>query len=162
MDTPRWAQELISIFPKLSTEDFEAVDQSEPRYNCIAYAAGDIAKWWWPDGINYWPPWATLDNRIESLKEAFTGLGYNPCDDSDTEEGYQKVALYEHQGRFKHAALQMPSGRWRSKMGKGPVVEHNSPESLANGIYGCPTVFMRRAEKDSGRDRILGIPAVPS
>ena len=85
---------------------------------------------------------------MESLKEAFAGLGYEPCDDGAAEEGYQKVALYEHQDRFEHAAPQMPNGRWRSKMGEGPLIEHSSPESLAGGIYGYPTVFMRRAEKD--------------
>ena len=138
------AQALIAAFPKLSSEDFQIVDQPSRRYNCIAYAAGDTTEWWWPDGINYWPPWATRDNRMGSLKEVFAGLGYDPCDDSDAEDGYQKVALYEVWGKFEHAAAQMPNGRWRSKMGRGPVIEHRSPESLSGGMYGDATNTMRR------------------
>lgn len=144
MDTPRWAQELIRAFPKLSSEDFRIVEPASDRYNCIAYVAGDTTKTWWPNEIDYWPPRATRDNRVESLEEALAGLGYEQCDDSNVEAGYQKVALYGFQGRFEHAAVQMPSGRWCSKMGKGPVIEHFSPESLSGGPYGDATTFMRR------------------
>lgn len=48
-------------------------------------------------------------------------------------------------GKMQHAALQMPNGRWRSKMGKGPVIEHYSPDSLSGGLYGQATIVMRRA-----------------
>ena len=83
--------------------------------------------------------------------EVFAGLEYEQCDDGDAEAGYQKVALYEVQGEMKHAAAQMPNGRWRSKMGQGPVIEHRSPESLAGGMYGNPTVYMRRPASDTAR-----------
>ena len=151
MDTARWVQLLITTFPGLSKEDFDIVDQPSTRYNCIAYAAGDTSKRWDPDENYYWPPWATPDDRIESLIEVFDGLGFQQCDDGHLEDRYQKVALYEVQGEAKHAAAQMPSGRWRSKMGHGPVIEHRSPESLSAGIYGEPTIFMRRATDDLDR-----------
>lgn len=144
MDTLRWAQILIAAFPNLSDEGFEIVEQSSESYNCMAYAAGDTTEWWWPNGIDYWPPWATLNNKIESLVEMFAGLEYEQCDDSNAKIGYEKVALYENEGEFEHAALQMPNGRWRSKMGEGPVIEHPRPESLAGGMYGDPTILMRR------------------
>ena len=144
MDTPRWAQLLITAFPKLSDEDFEIVEPASERYNCIAYAAGDTTRRWWPNGIDYWPSWATRDNRMESLMEAFVGLGYEQCANSNIEDGYQRVALYGFQGRFEHAAVQMPNGRWRSKMGRGPVIEHPSPESLSGGPYGNVASYMRR------------------
>ncbi len=144
MDTARWAQLLVVAFPLLSSEGFEIVEQPSEQYNCIAYAADDTSKWWWPDGINYWPPWATETNRLDSLKEAFAGLGYEQCDRSDAEVVYQKVALYEVNGEMKHASVQVLNGRWRSKMGQGPVIEHDSPESLSGGMYGNATVYMRR------------------
>ena len=131
-------------FPRLSSEGFETIGQESERYNCIAYAAGDTTDWWWPDGINHWPSWATVDNKMESLKEVFAGLDYEQCDDSGLQAGHEKVALYEVHGRFEHAALQTPNGRWRSKMGQGPLIEHLSPESLAGGTYGNPTIYMRR------------------
>ena len=144
MATSSWTNLLTGAFPNLASEEFETVEEPSNRYNCIAYAAGDTSDWWWPDGINYWPPWATLTERIESLIEVFEGLGYEQCDDSRSETAYQKVALYEAQGEMKHVAVQMPNGRWRSKMGQGPVIEHRSPESLADGIYGGVNCFMRR------------------
>ena len=145
MVSPSWTDLLTTAFPNLANEGFEIVDEPSPRYNCIAYAAGDTGRWWWPDGINHWPPWATLTNRIESLQEALAGQGYEQCDDGTAEVGYQKVALYEARGEMQHAAAQMPNGRWRSKMGRGPVIEHLSPDSLSEGPYGNPTVFMRKA-----------------
>ena len=144
MATSSWVRLIIAAFPNLASEGFEIVGEPTTEYNCIAYAAGDTDNWWWPDEDDYWPPWATMDNRMESLEEAFAGLEYELCDDSIAEEGYQKVALYGFQGRFEHAALQMPNGLWRSKMGPGPVIEHRSPESLSGGPYGEVHRFMRR------------------
>ena len=144
MVSSSWTGLLAGAFSILASEGFDIVDEPSERYNCIAYAAGDTSKWWWPDGVNYWPPWATPTTRIESLTEAFAGKGYKRCNDYKVEDGYRKVALYEAQGQMQHAAAQMPNGRWRSKMGRGPVIEHRTPESLSGGIYGEPTVFMRR------------------
>ncbi|CZB17161.1 hypothetical protein FLM9_788 [Candidatus Synechococcus spongiarum] len=82
---------------------------------------------------------------MESLKQVFLGLEFQPCNDSRMEGGYQKVALYEQEGSWMHAAVQMANGRWCSKMGRGPVIEHQSPQSLSGGIYGEPSTYMRRA-----------------
>ncbi len=144
MAIPSWVQGLISAFPNLASEGFEIIDEPSEQYNCIAYATGYTDRRWDPNGRDYWPSWATETARIESLIEVFTGLGYERCDDSHFGDGYQKVALYEIQGAAKHVAIQMPNGLWRSKMGKGPVIEHRSPESLSGGMYGEATVFMRR------------------
>ena len=151
MDTSSWADLLTNEFPNLYSEGFEILEPLSQRYNCVAYAAGDISQWWWPDRINYWPPWATRDNRMESLKEVFAGLGYEQCNGDSLEDGYQKVALYELQGRFQHIVAQTLNGLWRSKMGQGPVMEHRNPESLSGGMYGTPTVFMRRASSNAIR-----------
>ena len=70
---------------------------------------------------------------------------FEQCQDSNLESGYEKVGLYEEPGMWKYAALQTPTGCWRSKMGQGPVIEHLSPESLSGGMYSNPTVYMRRA-----------------
>ena len=144
MATSRWTSIITGAFPNLASEGFEIVGEPTTEYNCIAYAAGDTEDWWWPDESSYWPPWATLDNRIDSLQEAFAGIGYELCDDSHLEAGYRKVALYEEEGKLQHAAVQMANGAWRSKMGEGPVIEHRSPESLAGGMYGDVHCFMRR------------------
>ena len=149
MDTSSWVKSLAEAFPRLSREGYEIVGESSNRYNCIAYAAGDADRWWDHRGRRYWPDYATRSDSIESLIEAFAGLGFQQCQDGSLESGYEKVALYEEQGVWKHAALQTPNGRWRSKMGQGPVIEHLSPESLSDGMYGNPTIYMRRSASET-------------
>jgi len=145
MDMARWTQQLISAFPQLASEGYEIVGDPTEQYNCIAYAAGDTSRWWEHSENHHWPGYASRSNSMESLKQVFLGLGFQPCNDSRMEDGYQKVALYEQEGAWTHAAVQMPNGRWRSKMGRGPVIEHQSPQSLSGGIYGEPSTCMRRA-----------------
>ena len=145
MDLHRWEKLLREEFPNLDSEGFEIVEPPSRLYNCIAYAADDVANWWEPTRGRYWPLHATFSKSIESLREVFVGLGFEQCEDSDAEDGYRKMALYEAQGIGNHAAVQMSSGRWRSKMGQGPVIEHLNPESLYGGMYGEVTTFMRRA-----------------
>ena len=148
MDTPRWAAILTQAFPNLTDEEFEIVEPASDRYNCIAYAAGDASRWWDHNEGNYWPTNVTRSDRIESLKELFTILGFEQCKDSRIEASYQKVALYEQQGAWTHATIQTPGGRWRSKIGQGPVIEHHSPESLSGEMYGVPTIYMRVKQFD--------------
>ena len=145
MASSNWPARLAAAFPNLAHAGFEIVGQPSERYNCIAYAAADTSRWWWPDGISYWPPWATRTESIASLKEVFAGQGYEVCDAGGGAAGDEKVALYEWNGKMQHAALQMPNGRWRSKMGQGPVIEHHNPDALSCGIYGRATIIMRRA-----------------
>ena len=151
MDISSWVRLIAQAFPKLSGEGYEIVGESSKRYNCIAYAANDTNEWWDIIGERYWPDYAARTDRMESLIEVFTGLGYRQCQDSSLQDGFEKVALYEAQGVWKHAALQTLNGRWRSKMGPGPLIEHLSPESLADGIYGNPTIYMRRPAHHSSK-----------
>ena len=144
MGTSRWAPALIAAFPNLSDEDFEIVNPPSDLYNCISYVANDASQRWDPNADDYWPPWASRNDRIDSLKQVFAGMGYEECADSSLEAGYRKIALYDAGGTGKHAAVQMPNGRWRSKLGYGPVIEHHSPESLDGGLYGNVHCFMRR------------------
>jgi len=132
-------------FPNLRNEGFTVIDPPSDRYNCIAYAAGDTSQWWDHTPRRYWPSWAMRSAQIESLQEVFAGLGFGECHDGSLEAGYEKVALYEDDGEYQHASIQMPNGAWRSKMGPGPVIEHRSPGSLSGGPYGNATIHMRRA-----------------
>ena len=150
MATSRWTSLITGAFPNLAREGFQIIDQPSTRYNCIAYAAGDTSKWWEDTERRYWPSHGSRSAAIASLREVFVGLGYEQCDDSSIDDRYQKVALYETQGAWTHTAVQMPNGAWRSKIGEGPVIEHRSPASLSGGMYGEPTVFMRRATEVSG------------
>ena len=112
------------------------------RYNCISYAAGDTTRWY--DGSHYWPAHARHDRSIGALTRLFSALGYERCDDSSLEPEYLKVALYESKVGWTHASIQTPSGLWQSKLAEFELMEHLDPEAVAGGVYGEPTVFMRR------------------
>jgi hypothetical protein len=63
--------------------------------------------------------------------------------------GYLKVALYESNGFYTHAARQLPDGRWTSKLGKAEDIEHDDPHAVAGGIYGEVARYLRgRSESD--------------
>lgn len=139
------ADELAGIFPKLAAEGFEIVDPPSNQYNCIAFAAGDTGKWWSIHQPDYWPTHATRSNSIESLVEVFAGLGFERCRDSRTEPGFGKVALYQQQGAWTHAAVQTPRRVWLGRTDPGLIIEHRNPELLAGGAYGNPTTHMQRS-----------------
>ena len=146
MGASRWEDGLVSAFPKLATEGFEIVAPATKRYNCIAFAAGDTSRWWAYPPLDYWPESAARSAAIASLEAAFAAIGFEPCDGGGVEPGFEKIVLYEQQGEWTHAAVQTPRGAWRSKMGPGPVIEHQNPESLSGQLYGNPTVYMRRTK----------------
>src|SRR5205807_1808725 len=110
-------------------------------YNCIAWSAGDTERWWEP-GV-YWPVPAE-NYGLDALELAFRSLGYEPCPDGNLEPGFEKVALYVTGQFYSHAARQLPSGKWTSKLGRLEDIEHDSPEAVAGGAYGDVARVMRR------------------
>lgn len=144
MATPSDKARLARLFPNPANENFEIICPVSTGYNCIAYAAGDTGQRWDLPLDYYWPPGVARSPSIETLTAVFSALGYEICSAPSLEPGYQKVALYVEDGEWTHAALQMPNGRWRSKMGDLELIEHRTPASLNGGLYGNAKVYMRR------------------
>lgn len=131
-------------FPRLEEEGYRQTSKHTPEYNCIAWAAGDADRWWWPSPEAYWPPGIAEDATLECFVAAFRTRGYEPCADGALEDGFEKVALYaDAAGIPTHAARQLPSGRWTSKLGTEVDIEHTLP-GLEGPAYGKVTVFLRR------------------
>jgi hypothetical protein len=82
---------------------------------------------------------------IEALQEAFRTLEFELCADGSLEPGFEKVALYSNQVFYTHAARQLPSGKWTSKLGAAEDIEHDAPENVAEGVYGQVVQFMKRS-----------------
>ena len=129
-------------FPNATTEHFELSSPESVRYNCIAWAADDIKKPWWPDADGYWPI-QRREETLEAFMEAFSTLGYRACDNGDKEEGWDKIAIYTKNGIPTHAAWQKPEGIWSSKMGAWHDLDHSIP-ALDGGEYGEVAQFMKR------------------
>lgn len=83
----------------------------------------------------------------------FAQAGYERCADGVLEEGVEKIALYARADQVQHAALQLPSGRWTSKLGDDCDIEHElqaltSSANTGGGVqYGEVAAFMRRARE---------------
>jgi hypothetical protein len=140
------SDDLESVFPQLSRSAYSITSSSTPEYNCIAWAAGDTERWWWPvaGSFTYWPPNIPLQVSLDAFIKAFGTLGFIPCDDPDMEQGYEKVALYvDHDGKPTHAARQLPNGRWTSKLGKIEDIEHEL-EGVTGSVYGSVAQILKR------------------
>ncbi len=124
--------------PRLKRAPYGITSPVDPGYNCIAYAAGDTKRWWWPfHGLSqaYWPAGVPRELTLAAFIEAFATVGYAPCADGGIEPGYEKVAIFtDPQRNPTHAARQvLPSGRWSSKMGPQEDINH-----LLYGVEGPP------------------------
>jgi hypothetical protein len=132
-----------SEFPRLSDTNHRITSPADVNYNCIGWSAGDTERWWQP-GI-YWPVETSLDEYgIGALEAAFIALGYEECSGESLDSGFEKVALYGSGFVYTHAARQLPSGKWTSKLGKAEDIEHDTPDDVAGGLYGEVAQFMRR------------------
>ena len=74
-----------------------------------------------------WPAGVTRAETVEAFRDAFAALGYVVCDNDQPEAGYEKIALFALAGAPKHAARQLPGGRWTSKLGIMEDMEHAAP-----------------------------------
>jgi hypothetical protein len=136
-------------FPGLRGSGYKVTSPPDDLYNCIAWAAGDVNSWWWPDEPDqpdsaFWPPGVPRLETLDTFRQAFATLGYEICDDGRPEPGYEKIALFALGGLPKHAARQLPNGRWTSKLGPMEDIEHELG-ALTGSVYGSVAFLMKRA-----------------
>jgi hypothetical protein len=139
-------ENIEKFFPNLPIHGYSITSPATPEYNCIAWAADDNEVWWWPDPMNtaYWPPQIQREETIEAFIQAYETLGYVQCCTPDYKEGFEKIAIYEKDGKPTHAARQLINGRWTSKLGELEDIEHHALEGLHGQAYGTVAVFMKR------------------
>jgi hypothetical protein len=132
-------------FPLLSTTNHRITSPPTRDYNCIAWAAGDVSAWWWPDDqdIAYWPDGVAREETIAAFVDAFRHLGFEICDDNNLEQGIEKIIIYAIKEQPTHAAKQLPNGRWSSKLGAEEDITHDL-DALDGPAYGRPVKTMRR------------------
>jgi hypothetical protein len=83
------------------------------------------------------------------LRSAFEAIGYEVCHGASIndalEPGFDKVALYvDDDGMWSHAAKQLPSGEWSSKLGLEEDIAHKTAHCFGGSIYGNVAYVMRR------------------
>jgi hypothetical protein len=141
------SDDIEATFPKLAASGYSLTSPESTSYNCVAWAAGDTRRWWWPDAYHtsYWPVSVPREETTERFVEVFVVLGYEPCLSGDFEPEFEKVAIYATAAQEpKHVARQLPSGHWTSKLGSWEDIEQHTLDGLAGADYGIPTRFLRR------------------
>jgi hypothetical protein len=134
-------------YPNLHADNYQDTGPPSKKYNCIAWAAGIDNDWWDPAEGRTWPGNAPrgLDGcKVESLIVVFESVGFVECADSSLEQGVEKIAIYAIDVEWMHAARQLESGKWTSKMGVDELIEHDTPEDLVGPAYGQIVKYMQR------------------
>ncbi len=133
-------------FPQLKSTGYSIENPKSKEYNCIAWAAGENNRWWWPDQFNigFWPTGIPREESLKVFIMAFEQLGYSVCKSANFEEGYEKIAIYiDLRGKPVHAARQLSTSHWTSKLGKAEDVNH-SIAGFDNSCYGSVAVIMKQ------------------
>lgn len=140
-------QDIEASFPNLPRHGYAITSPATTDYNCIAWAAQDIDAWWWPDPLQlyFWPPDVPRAETLDAFIKAYESQGYSLCQSSNYENGWEKVALYvDANGKPTHAARQLKTGSWTSKLGRLEDIEHKRLDGIAGNQYGSVKIIMRR------------------
>ena len=86
---------------------------------------------------------------VDCFVKAFQHVGYKICMSESFEDGAEKIAIFGHKAQDgtsvpTHAALQLPNGKWTSKLGQFEDITHSTVDALSGPVYGRPLVFMSR------------------
>jgi hypothetical protein len=140
-------------FPNLRADNHHVTSKADPCYNCIAWAANQQSKWWWPSPHSkdaYWPPGFRRGTKVRNFEAVFRTQGYKRCNDSSLVDGYEKICLYtDRSGNVTHMARQLTDGLWTSKLGEEVDISHYTPQVLDGGEYGTASVYLERPRGNS-------------
>ena len=138
--------DIEGTFPAPRSTMWAITSPEDIGYNCVAWAAGETAAWWWPDAHEqyFWPPDVPRQVTLEAFVEAYRHMGYIRCGSAELEPGFDKIAVFiDATSRPTHAARQLPTGTWTSKLGRSEDIEHEL-SALEGTQYGSVAVIMTR------------------
>lgn len=67
---------LEKAFPGLRGTHYAVTSPPTPTYNCIAWAAGESNRWWWPTSSYFWPTGIPREETLLAFVGAYATLGY--------------------------------------------------------------------------------------
>lgn len=89
---------------------------------------------------------------MNGVVAAYRACGWEACGKPDLEEGFEKVAIFADEvGEPRHAARQLTSGAWTSKLGDHVDIEHGELDAVGGAFYGEPRLFLRRTLSTTDR-----------
>lgn len=134
-----------SPFPNLLSSNHRVASRPDTQYNCFAWAARYTDRWVGPGPFGYWP--ADVPDRLtlNNLTAVYARDGFERCESGEPESGYEKIAIYtDRRGLPTHAARQLATGKWTSKLGELEDIEHDTLEVLEGPQYGRAVRYLRR------------------
>jgi hypothetical protein len=145
-------------FERLNGWDYSVIEEAcddSFDFNCIAWAAGDREKWWWPAAHGYWPPGCPREETLEAFLCAFGTLGYERCESDDLEAGFDRIAIFaDGQKKPTHAARQLDALCWSSKLGTAEILCHPL-RAIEGELYGCVAILLRRPSPPGENDPVV-------
>ncbi|MSR78004.1 MAG: hypothetical protein EXS63_07265 [Candidatus Omnitrophica bacterium] len=141
------SEKLEKSFPALVAQGYRITSEATVDYNCIAWAIEKDNLVWWPDTMSQfaWPEKLSREESLDVFVAFFRRFGYEACQNGEFEQGFEKVALYrDEHGRGSHAAKQLQSGKWTSKLGGDEDIEHNTLDALVGMKLGYVGQILKR------------------
>lgn len=137
---------LERVFPSLQAGRYRITSPRSLTYNCIAWAACRDDEWWWPDpyGAYSWPDNVPRHETLAAFAAANATIGFAPCQGPELDPGLEKIAIFARGSVPTHAARQLPTGYWTSKLGEEVDIEHEDLAGVAGPDYGDPVLFLGR------------------
>lgn len=94
----------------------------------------------------YWPPGIPALPTLSGVVEAYETVGFELSESEALERGFEKLAIFaDETGEPRHAARQLSSGGWTSKLGDHVDIEHDELDAVGGAIFGEPVLYMRRS-----------------
>jgi len=145
-------ERIQQLFPRLETTRFDMTSLADTRYNCVAWAAGDSRRWWWPGEVpfSYWPAGVHREESVGRFIEAFATMGYELTALGDHDPKYEKVAIFASaDGLPTHMARQLADGSWTSKLGALEDIAHVDVSGVGGTDYGEVVAYLQRRRASS-------------
>ena len=143
---PSERDHVYRAFPRLRSSPWELTSPVTPDYNCVAWAAEDATRWWWPAESYFWPSAAPREASLDGFVTAFVSMGFELAEGEDAENlGYEVIAIFANEFGPTHVARRLSNDSWTSKLGQSYDITHEL-SALEGAVYGSVRQLMRRPE----------------
>ena len=128
---------------------FEFTSPVDPNYNCLAWALSYDNRYFDRGNGCYWPWEDASEESAEGWARVCEHHGFTVVSDCDTSfaRGTEKIAILKDESGDLHAARQSATGRWKSKLGIGPDIDHSDLKSLKSS-YGEVVIVLQKSRPD--------------
>jgi hypothetical protein len=144
---PPFHERAHHVLPRLTADNYRVTSPATWTYNCVAWAIGVTDAWWWPVPGRFWPEGAPREETLPAFLAALATVGFLPGATADLELELDKVALFAIGSTPTHAARQLLTGWWSSKLGPSIDIEHNTLDAVSGGAYGDVVAILGRTRR---------------